>query len=214
MLTKNKYQYLKKREYKPLEETYIRNITRQILFGLSFLKEYKIIHGDLKPENIMFTDTDLYNIKIVDVGSSFMYETPSIYQTYVQTRWYRSPEVILGYPIDYKIDLWSFACILFELADGKPIFTGKNVYCQIYRFYHYIGEPDQKFLNMCKCKDKYFKDTFLSTKTIKNSHSKDPITFNTIDSNILIIIRKIFKWEPYKRPDVNKLLNLEWFNQY
>ena len=208
----NLVQHLKNMKYQPLSEFSLNNITRQILCGLSFLKDNKIIHGDLKPENIMFIDTNLTDIKILDFGSSLMIEKIDMYYTYIQTRWYRSPEVMLGYPIDYKIDIWSFGCILYELANGKPIFPGNTIYSQLYRYNYYIGQPDKTFLEECKVRDKYFIDNDLSNKTIKKANIRHPLVFNLINSKISKIVNMILKWEPYNRPEINQLLNLQWYN--
>lgn len=48
-----------------------------------------------------------------------------IYQ-YIQSRFYRSPEVLLGIPYDLAIDMWSLGCILVEMHTGEPLFSGAN----------------------------------------------------------------------------------------
>jgi len=51
-----------------------------------------------------------------------------IYQ-YIQSRFYRSPEVLLGIPYDLAIDMWSLGCILVEMHTGEPLFSGTNEVC-------------------------------------------------------------------------------------
>lgn len=46
--------------------------------------------------------------------------------TYIQSRFYRSPEVLLGRTYGYQIDMWSLGCLLVELHTGYPLFNGKN----------------------------------------------------------------------------------------
>jgi dual specificity tyrosine-phosphorylation-regulated kinase 2/3/4 len=94
------------------------------LQGLLFLEKAKIIHCDLKPENILLKQANKSGIKIVDFGSS-CFENERIY-TYIQSRFYRAPEIILGLPYSMPIDMWSLGCIMSELYMGYPIFPGEN----------------------------------------------------------------------------------------
>jgi dual specificity tyrosine-phosphorylation-regulated kinase 2/3/4 len=91
---------------------------------LVFLEKHKIIHCDLKPENILCANSVCRNLKIVDFGSG-CFRDEQIY-TYVQSRFYRSPEVILRIKYTEKVDIWSLGCILAELYTGEPIFPGNN----------------------------------------------------------------------------------------
>ncbi|KAA8591982.1 hypothetical protein FQN60_017356, partial [Etheostoma spectabile] len=86
--------------------------------------ELSIIHCDLKPENILLCNPKRSAIKIVDFGSSCQLGQ-RIYQ-YIQSRFYRSPEVLLGMPYDLAIDMWSLGCILVEMHTGEPLFSGSN----------------------------------------------------------------------------------------
>jgi len=82
------------------------------------------VHCDLKPENILLVDSWKSAIKIIDFGSG-CFLGQQLY-TYIQSRYYRAPEIILGVDYDCAIDMWSMACILFELFQGIPLFTGEN----------------------------------------------------------------------------------------
>ena len=88
------------------------------------MKEMQIIHCDLKPENIILKEKNKSGIKVIDFGSS-CFRSKRIY-TYIQSRFYRAPEIILGLPYDHGIDMWSFGCILAELYTGYPLFPGEN----------------------------------------------------------------------------------------
>ena len=100
----------------------IRRIAIQVLQGLLFLKRQNIIHCDLKPENILLKQENKSGIKIIDLGSG-CFEKDQIY-TYIQSRFYRAPEIIIGMPYTSAIDIWSMGCILCELFLGFPIFPG------------------------------------------------------------------------------------------
>lgn len=86
------------------------------------MRRHQLIHCDLKPENILLVQPQRSAIKVIDFGSSCFVDERMY--TYVQSRFYRSPEVILGLPYGCEIDMWSFGCILAELYMGYPLFPG------------------------------------------------------------------------------------------
>jgi dual specificity tyrosine-phosphorylation-regulated kinase 2/3/4 len=86
------------------------------------LRRHKLIHCDLKPENVLLVAPQRSAIKVIDFGSSCFVDERMY--TYVQSRFYRSPEVILGLAYGCEIDMWSFGCILAELFMGYPLFPG------------------------------------------------------------------------------------------
>ena len=83
-----------------------------------------IIHCDVKPENITIASYSRATVKIIDFGSSCF--TSDHLSSYIQSRSYRAPEVILGLPYDGKIDVWSLGCVLAELHSGAPLFPGEH----------------------------------------------------------------------------------------
>ena len=97
--------------------TLLQSIAIQCLESLQFLHRLGLIHCDLKPENILVKSYSRCEIKVIDLGSS-CFETDHLC-SYVQSRSYRAPEVILGLPYDKKIDIWSLGCILAELCTGN-----------------------------------------------------------------------------------------------
>lgn len=112
--------------------------------ALKYLKEENLIHCDLKPENILLKSPDKSGIKVIDFGSS-CFADERIY-TYIQSRFYRAPEIILGIPYTPAIDMWSFGCILTELFTGVPLFPGEFEQEQLSLIMEVIGLPDDKIL--------------------------------------------------------------------
>ena len=131
----------------------VKSITKQILIALDFLHtKANIIHTDLKPENVLLIEpftivgTDLQRdyskpitrIKIADLGNGCW--THTHFTDDIQTRQYRSPEVILGLNYDTSADIWSIACIVFELATGDLLFKPKSGMKNILFFIFYLIE--------------------------------------------------------------------------
>lgn len=99
----------------------LQHISRQILESISFLHRLSLLHVDLKHENILLSGPEEnFDIRLIDIGSSaFLFDDIS---TYVQSRSYRAPEVILGLPYDGRADVWSLGPILLELLTGRVAF--------------------------------------------------------------------------------------------
>lgn len=110
LLSDNLYELIIRNNYEGLSEELIRRFAIQILIGLEYLGSEGIVHCDLKPENILLKEHNKSGIKLIDFGSScFQHQT--LY-TYIQSRYYRAPEITLGLPYGVPIDLWSTGCIL------------------------------------------------------------------------------------------------------
>lgn len=105
---------------------------------------------------------DSPSIKIIDFGSA-CHEQQTLY-TYIQSRFYRSPEVILGLPYSSAIDMWSLGCIAAELFLGLPIFPGASNYDQISRIVETIGMPPYHMLEVGKNVTSFFNRTILPDK--------------------------------------------------
>jgi len=127
LLSINIYELIQIYDFDGLPMRMIRNYAKQILEALKYMKQENIIHCDLKPENILLHDKEAEDggkITIIDLGSScFINEW--LY-TYIQSRFYRAPEIMLGIPYTSAIDMWSFGCIMIELFVGFPIFPGES----------------------------------------------------------------------------------------
>jgi len=98
--------------------------TRQILLGLRVLRKLKVIHADLKPDNLLMTISKA-EVQLCDFGSA-MDATEQVKTAYAQPRYYRAPEIILGTAYDTQIDVWSAGATIFELATGRILFTGRT----------------------------------------------------------------------------------------
>ncbi|OIW28571.1 kinase-like protein [Coniochaeta ligniaria NRRL 30616] len=101
----------------------------QIFVALAHMRKCTIIHADLKPDNILVNETRNV-LKICDLGTAIDKSDAATAHNdvtpYLVSRFYRAPEIILGMPYDYAVDMWSIGCTLYELYTGKILFTGDS----------------------------------------------------------------------------------------
>lgn len=116
----------------------------QVLRGLKYIHSANVIHRDLKPRNLLVNSN--CDLKICDFGLARVDDPENsdraLMSSYVATRWYRAPEVILGRKRYTKaVDMWSVGCILAELVGRKPIFPGRDSFHQITLIVSILGTP-------------------------------------------------------------------------
>lgn len=148
LLSVNLYELIKKNKFQGFGIQLVRRFAYSILRCLEFLYNNKIIHCDLKPENVLLKQHGRSGIKVIDFGSS-CFENQRVY-TYIQSRFYRAPEVILGAKYGTPIDMWSLGCILAELATGSPLLAGEDEADQLACIIELLGMPPQKLLDQSK----------------------------------------------------------------
>ncbi|TRZ02976.1 hypothetical protein DNTS_004983 [Danionella cerebrum] len=148
MLEQNLYDFLKQSKFSPLPLRHIRPILQQVSTALMKLKSLGLIHADLKPENIMLVDPirQPYRVKVIDFGSA-SHVSKAVCSTYLQSRYYRAPEIILGLPFCEAIDMWSLGCVIAELFLGWPLYPGASEYDQIRYISQTQGLPPEYLLS-------------------------------------------------------------------
>lgn len=163
LLSVNLYELIKQNHFKGLSTNLVRVFSSQILDTLSITKTNQIIHCDLKPENILLKSLDSPAIKVIDFGSACQ-ESQQTY-TYIQSRFYRSPEVLLGMRYTTAIDMWSFGCIVAELYLGLPLFPGNSEYNQLTRITEAVGNIPDNMIISGKHGHRYFNRSPINTST-------------------------------------------------
>ena len=206
------YSYLKSKNFLPLSTTEIRNLGKQIADALSFIHSAKIAHSDLKPENIMFTDSTNTNISIIDFGCA-CYDRSPLYRV-VQSLYYRSPEVIFNFKYGCEIDVWSFACILFELVTGHPLFRAKDENQLIEQITSLLGEPPLEMIQRSRKMHKYF-DAVPANRAACDARKKRILSdlLSNVDPNLIDLISDCLGWLPAKRPTMKQILEHPFFKQ-
>nr|NP_728106.1 minibrain, isoform F [Drosophila melanogaster]AAN09442.1 minibrain, isoform F [Drosophila melanogaster] len=156
LLSYNLYDLLRNTNFRGVSLNLTRKFAQQLCTALLFLStpELNIIHCDLKPENILLCNPKRSAIKIVDFGSSCQLGQ-RIYH-YIQSRFYRSPEVLLGIQYDLAIDMWSLGCILVEMHTGEPLFSGCNEVDQMNKIVEVLGMPPKYLLDQAHKTRKFF----------------------------------------------------------
>lgn len=158
----NLYQLMKARDHKCLDRKHVKTILYQILSGLDHIHSHHFFHRDIKPENILVSTTapndsafsrysnlvtppstpPTYSIKLADFGLARETHSKSPYTTYVSTRWYRAPEVLLrAGEYSAPVDMWALGAMAVEIATLKPLFPGGNEVDQVWRVCEIMGSP-------------------------------------------------------------------------
>ncbi|KAK4242089.1 kinase-like domain-containing protein [Achaetomium macrosporum] len=160
----NLYQLMKARDHKCLDNASVKSILFQIMQGLEHIHAHNFFHRDIKPENILVSTSShsdysnsfrrysalvtppstppTYTVKIADFGLARETHSKLPYTTYVSTRWYRAPEVLLrAGEYSAPVDIWAVGAMAVEVATLKPLFPGGNEVDQVWRVCEIMGSP-------------------------------------------------------------------------
>ncbi|CCU83125.1 Cyclin-dependent kinase F-4 [Blumeria hordei DH14] len=160
----NLYQLMKARDHKCLDLSSVKSILFQIMQGLEHIHANHFFHRDIKPENILVSTSGqqetgssfrrysslmtppstppTYTVKIADFGLARETHSKLSYTTYVSTRWYRAPEVLLrAGEYSSPVDIWAMGAMAVEIATLKPLFPGGNEVDQVWRVCEIMGSP-------------------------------------------------------------------------
>lgn len=200
----NLYEFIKAHDFKGFSLKLIRRFTKQLLASLVLLHSHKVIHCDLKPENVLLAHPMHSEIKVIDFGSS-CFENEKVY-TYIQSRFYRSPEVILGTSYGMPIDMWSLGCILAELYTGYPIFPGENEQEQLACIMEVFGPPEKHLIEKSSRKKLFFDSMgkprlSVSSKGRRRRPSSKDLrqALKCDDEAFLDFIARCLRWDPARR---------------
>lgn len=132
----------------------VRSYSQQLFLALKLLKRCNILHADIKPDNILVNESKLV-LKLCDFGSASHVADNDI-TPYLVSRFYRAPEIILGFGYDFGIDMWSVGCTLYELYTGKIMFSGKSNNQMLKFFMDLKGKFPNKVIRKGAFRDQHF----------------------------------------------------------
>lgn len=209
----NLYEHIKANQFNGFKPSLVRSYAIQILKCLCLLQANDLIHCDLKPENILLTGANSDQIKVIDFGSS-CYSDQRIY-TYIQSRFYRSPEVVLELPYGPAIDMWSFGCIIVELITGYPIFPGESEPELMSRIVEVLGLPDPGYLSKSRRRVSYFDlngNLRISHRYKKRAPGSKPLSLilNNSDELLIDFVSKCLQFSPENRMSPQEAINHPW----
>lgn len=207
-LNENLSDFQKKRHKNCLPLDLVANITKQILRSVSFIHNLNLIHCDLKPDNIMFRNSE--QVEIIDFNSAC--EVSRKVSDYVQSRPYRAPEIVIDLEYSNKIDMWSIGCIVLEMITGKQIFPCETEN-ELFKMYIEIcGFPKRDYI-MKGRRGNMFVDRLgkFKIKATAKINSVDKI-LQGYDPKIIDFVDRLLKWDPVERLSAHQALNHEWMN--
>jgi dual specificity tyrosine-phosphorylation-regulated kinase 2/3/4 len=193
-------------------------VARECAIALKFVHEHNVIHGDIKPENILFTDSQRESVKIIDFGCSCF--VSKLLFSYIQSRYYRAPEVILGLQYGTAIDIWSLGCVLCEMVTGQPLFPAEDESELIQMMAELIGEPPRPLVTGAP---RAHHDFSPQGEIILKSNSKGKYhmagtssiagAIRAPDPLFVDLIQGCLRWSPDERFTADDILQHEWVNR-
>ena len=226
LLGENLYTALREGGFKGFGPNATRAVGIDILRCLMFLEAQGIVHADLKPENIILrcdallaenTTTIPPSIaKVIDFGSScFRHGDIHIY---IQSRYYRSPEIVLGMGYGPSADMWSFGCILFEIKCGYPLFPAKCESDLLLQMMELLGIPPLDVQVRSHRCDDFFSSS--SRKPLTTTDSKGRIRtpgarkledrLQDKGAAFIDIVSRCLTWVPNERITPDEAMNHPW----
>lgn len=238
----NLYQLMKARDHKHLDAHSVKSILFQIISGLEHIHQHEFFHRDIKPENILVstsapTDSGsafrrysalvtppstppVYTIKIADFGLARETHSKLPYTTYVSTRWYRAPEVLLrAGEYSAPVDIWAIGAMAVEIATLKPLFPGGNEVDQVWRVCEIMGSPGS-WVNKHSARvgGGEWKDGVRLAQKLGFSFPKmAPHSMDTIlqapqwPASLAHFVTWCLMWDPRNRPTSSQALGHEYF---
>jgi small GTP-binding protein len=200
----------------------LQKIARQCLEGLMYVHSLGLIHCDLKPENILIKSFSRCEVKVIDFGSTCF--TTDHLTSYVQSRSYRAPEVILGCPYGQKIDIWSLGCILSELLTGDVLFENMSIQSLLARVQAFVGPFPKDMLQGALHTDKYFTSDF--STLFEKEEETGQVKYHQLpksnlaeqmkceDTEFVAFVEWALTIDQDKRPTAAECLTHPWFDKY
>jgi dual specificity tyrosine-phosphorylation-regulated kinase 2/3/4 len=205
------YTVLKNQRFVGFPMTTVQMVARETADALAFIHSRGIMHCDIKPENILFTTKAKDHIKVIDYGCS-CFVGKTIF-TYIQSRYYRAPEVVLGMDYGKEIDIWSLACVICEMVSGYPLFCADDEAELVELIVQMRGLPPLEFVKQAPRGNLYFD----AAGKYKLKPGPRPKAVGSLaeatrvrDSVFLDFLDKCLRWAPSDRMTAAQMLEHPW----
>ncbi|XP_055544073.1 cyclin-dependent kinase 1 [Wyeomyia smithii] len=193
---------------KMMDADLVKSYMYQITAAILFCHKRRVLHRDLKPQNLLINKEGL--IKVADFGLGRSFNIPVRNYTHeIVTLWYRAPEVLLGSQrYACPVDVWSIGCIFAEMATRKPLFQGDSEIDQLFRMFRILKTPTEEIWPGVTSLPDY-KPTFPCwTQNNLNSQVKN------LDSGGLDLLQKCLIYDPVHRISAKKILEHKYFDGF
>lgn len=189
-----------------LDAPTIKRFMQDLLKGTAFCHENRVLHRDLKPQNLLINTKG--QLKLADFGLARAFGIPvNTFSNEVVTLWYRAPDVLLGSrTYNTSIDIWSAGCIMAEMFTGRPLFPGTTNEDQLQKIFRLMGTPSERTWPGISQLPEY-KGNFPSYAT-QQLH----ILLPQVDNLGLDLIGKLLQLRPENRISAPEALRHPWFN--
>ncbi|XP_030382279.1 cyclin-dependent kinase 1 [Scaptodrosophila lebanonensis] len=193
---------------KQMDSKLVRSYLYQITNAILFCHRRRVLHRDLKPQNLLIDRSGI--IKVADFGLGRSFGIPvRIYTHEIVTLWYRAPEVLLGSPrYSCPVDVWSIGCIFAEMATRKPLFQGDSEIDQLFRMFRILKTPTEDIWPGVTSLPDY-KNTFpcWSTNQLTNQ-------LKNLDDDGVDLIQRMLIYDPVHRISAKEILEHPYFNGF
>ena len=179
---------------KGFEVARYKSLLYQLLQGIRYVHKLKIIHRDIKSENLLISDTNV--LKIADFGLARGFGLPiKTFRNDVVSLWYRAPDRLLGNEVyTTSVDLWSIGCIFGELVKGTILFHGYNEKEQLTKIFEILGTPDVKKIPFYEKLPGWKEEKW---EVFEPKNLKDILP--NLDDNGIDLLKKLLEYDPDKR---------------